>query len=146
VSGTAGPPGTLVETRVHEDVLVFTLGGEEIATSYGANCTAVLGRNAVLLVDPFIAPAHARLVEEKIREKTPAPIRHVVLTHHHTDHALGASWFAARGAVVHAHRAAARPWRPSIPVSSSRGGVNPSSPSSSATPKPTFPRASSKRA
>lgn len=33
---------------------------------------------------------------------------HVVLTHHHTDHALGASWFAALGADVIAHAEAAR--------------------------------------
>ena len=105
MSETAGPPGTLVETRVREDILVFTLGGERIATSYGSNCTAVIGKTSVLLVDPFIAPAHARLVEEKLLEKTPLPVRHVVLTHHHTDHALGAGWFAARGATVHAHRA-----------------------------------------
>jgi glyoxylase-like metal-dependent hydrolase (beta-lactamase superfamily II) len=105
VSETVGPPETLAETRVREDVLVFTLGGDRIATSYGANCTAVLGRTAVLLVDPFISPAYARPVEEKVYEKTPVPVRHVVLTHHHTDHALGAGWFDARGAVVHAHRA-----------------------------------------
>ena len=73
MSGTAGPPGTLLETRVREDIFVFTLGGEKIATSYGANCSAIIGRTAVLLVDPLIAPAHARLVEEKIREKTPLP-------------------------------------------------------------------------
>ncbi len=105
MSGTAGSPEALVETRVRENVFVFTLGGEKIATSYGANCTAVLGRDAVLLVDPFISPVHARLVEEKVHEKTPVPVRHIVLTHHHTDHALGAGWFAARGATVHAHRA-----------------------------------------
>ena len=105
MSETAGPAGTLVETRLTDDMWVWTLGGEKIATSYGANCTAVIGRTSVLLVDPFIAPAHARLVEEKLLEKTPLPVRHVVLTHHHTDHALGAGWFAARGATVHAHRA-----------------------------------------
>jgi glyoxylase-like metal-dependent hydrolase (beta-lactamase superfamily II) len=30
-------------------------------------------------------------------------VTHGVATHHHTDHALGASWFAARGARVIAH-------------------------------------------
>jgi len=99
----AGP--ALNETRLADDLFVWTLGGEEIATSYGANCTAVLGRDAVLLVDPFIAPAYARLVEEKVHEKTPVPVRHVVLTHHHTDHALGAGWFASRGVEVIAHPA-----------------------------------------
>ena len=95
----------LNETRVRPDVVVWTLGGEEIATSYGANCTAVLGRDATLLVDPLIAPAHARLVEQAVARRTAAPVRWVVLTHHHTDHALGSSWFARRGATVVAHEA-----------------------------------------
>lgn len=95
----------LQETRLRENVWVWTLGGERIETSYGANCTAIVGRDSVLVVDPFIAPAFARLVEHALSEKTPVPVTHVVLTHHHTDHALGAGWFAGRGATVVAHPA-----------------------------------------
>jgi len=40
-------------TALRDNVRVFTLGGESIATSYGANCTAVAGRESVLLVDPL---------------------------------------------------------------------------------------------
>jgi cyclase len=96
---------TLRETQVADNVWVFTLGGDTLASSFGANCTAVAGREAVLLIDPLIAPAYARLVEAAVVERTDRPIRFVVLTHHHTDHALGAGWFAARGAVVVSHRA-----------------------------------------
>jgi cyclase len=95
---------TLHETRVRENIRVFTLGGDRIETSFGANCTAVVGRQAVLLVDPLIAPAYARLVEEALAAKTSLRVRYVALTHHHTDHALGASHFAGRGATVIAHR------------------------------------------
>jgi Zn-dependent hydrolases, including glyoxylases len=63
------------------------------------------GRRPSSSVDPFIAPVFARLVEEKIRERTSVPLRHVLLTHHHTDHALGAGWFALRGVEVIAHPA-----------------------------------------
>lgn len=101
---TETAPHPLAETRLRENIFVWTLGGEEIATSYGANCTAVVGREAALLVDPFIAPVFARLVEERLRELSPVPLRHVLLTHHHTDHALGAGWFARRGVEVLAHR------------------------------------------
>jgi len=93
----------LIETSLRDNVTVFPLGGEEIASSYGANCTAVEGADATLLVDPLIAPAHARLVEESLRARNAPPVRFVVLTHHHTDHALGSSWFARRGAAVIAH-------------------------------------------
>jgi glyoxylase-like metal-dependent hydrolase (beta-lactamase superfamily II) len=96
---------SLLETRVGDRVRVWTLGGERLESSYGANCTGIAGRDAVLLVDPLIAPSHARLVEEAVRSWTDRPVRFVVLTHHHTDHALGASFFASRGAEVVAHRA-----------------------------------------
>jgi cyclase len=95
----------LRETELRDNVWVWTLGGERIESSYGANCTAVAGREAVLLVDPLIAPAHARLVEAALRTKTRLPVRFVVLTHHHTDHALGAGWFAGKETTVVAHRA-----------------------------------------
>lgn len=94
----------LLETRVGEQVRVWTLGGDRLESSYGANCTGIAGHDAVLLVDPLIAPAHARLVEDALGAWTDVPVRFVVLTHHHTDHALGANWFAARGATVVAHR------------------------------------------
>jgi cyclase len=95
----------LRETELRDNVWVWTLGGDRIESSYGANCTAVAGREAVLLVDPLIAPAHARRVETALRTKTRLPVRFVVLTHHHTDHALGAGWFAGRGTTIVAHRA-----------------------------------------
>jgi len=97
--------GPLHETSVRDDVTVFTFGGEDVASSYGANCTAVRGSGATLLVDPLIAPSHARLVEEALVARGAPPVRFVVLTHHHTDHALGSSWFARRGATVIAHDA-----------------------------------------
>ena len=96
---------SLIETRLGDRVRVWTLGGERLESSYGANCTAVAGEDAVLLVDPLIAPTHARLVEDALRAWTGRPVRFVVLTHHHTDHALGAAWFASLGATVVAHRA-----------------------------------------
>jgi len=79
---------------------VLTLGGDRMTTSWGANCVALATPAGTLLVDPLIAPAHARLVEEALRRRGFPEVRAVVLTHHHTDHALGAGWFAARGAAV----------------------------------------------
>src|SRR3990172_5850752 len=95
----------LAETPVRPNVFVWTLGGETMLSSYGTNCVGVIGRGAVLLVDPLIAPAHARLVEQALRRHTSAPVRLVALTHHHTDHTLGGAWFAGQGATIIAHRA-----------------------------------------
>jgi cyclase len=98
---------TLREIALSDRVFVWTLGGETIATSWGANCVGVLGDQGMLLVDPLIAPAYARLVEEAVARHTARPVTHVVLTHHHTDHALGSSYFGRRGVQVLAHRACA---------------------------------------
>lgn len=95
----------LLETQVRSNVVVWTLGGEVIHTAYGTNCTAIIAEDAVILVDPLIAPAHARQIEAALKERTQVPVRFVVLTHHHTDHTLGASWCARQGAAVIAHHA-----------------------------------------
>jgi cyclase len=95
----------LEESRLRENVWLWTLGEDRIETSYGSNCMAVIGSESILVVDPFIAPAFARLVENALAALTSVPVRSVVLTHHHTDHALGAGWFARRGIDVAAHAA-----------------------------------------
>ena len=97
----------LRETVLSARCVVLTLGGDTPLTSWGANCTAVAGRDGTLVVDPFIAPAHARLAEAALAARGFPPVTHAVLTHHHTDHALGAGWFARRGAVCACHRACA---------------------------------------
>lgn len=98
----------LAETRLTEHVSVFTYGGETLATSYGSNATVFFGTGAVVVVDPFVSPSQAATLGARIASRTDAPVTHVVITHHHTDHALGASWFAARGAEVIAHAEAGR--------------------------------------
>lgn len=94
---------SLLETALSPRLVVLTFGGDRMLTSWGANCVALASAEGTLLVDPMIAPAHARLVDEALRRRGFPEVRHVVLTHHHTDHALGAAWFAARGAAVVTH-------------------------------------------
>ncbi len=96
---------TLHEVQVRENVWVWTLGGDGLGTSYGANCVAVIGEAGVILIDPLGAPAHARQVEAALRKKTNRPVRVVILTHHHADHTWGASHFVRQGALLLAHRA-----------------------------------------
>lgn len=96
-------PPPLRETVLSPRLVVLTLGGDTPLTSWGTNCVALASAAGTLVVDPLIAPAHARLVDDALRRRGFPPVRHAVLTHHHTDHALGAGWFAARGASVVAH-------------------------------------------
>jgi cyclase len=95
----------LIETRVRDNVVVWTLGGETMQTAYGTNAIGVFGEGAVLIVDPLIAPAHGRLIIAAVRRHTHAPVRYVVFSHHHTDHTWGAAVFEDAGAALIAHRA-----------------------------------------
>jgi cyclase len=97
----------LAEDRLSAAVSVFTYGGETLAESYGSNATVFFGKGAVVVVDPFVSPRQAAALGARIATRTVDPVTHVVLTHHHTDHALGAVYFAAKGAEVVAHEKAA---------------------------------------
>lgn len=97
----------LRETVVSERVVVFSTGGEDLPSGWGANAVAVLGDGETLLVDPLVSPAYARELKRLLAERGAGPVRWVVTTHHHTDHSVGASVFAAEGAEVVAHALAA---------------------------------------
>ncbi len=94
----------LQETRIRDNVVVWTFGGDTIQTAFGTNAVAVIGDDAVLLVDPLIAPAHGHRLAQKLRALTEAPVRYVLFTHHHTDHTWGAAPFEDDGAVLFGHR------------------------------------------
>ncbi len=94
-------------TVVNERVVVFSTGGEDLASGWGANAVAVLGDGETLLVDPLVAPVYARELKRLLAERGAGPVRWVVTTHHHTDHSVGASVFAEAGAEVIAHAVAA---------------------------------------
>lgn len=66
----------------------------------GANAGFVIGPNGILVIDTFEDPAAAKAMLAAIREKTDEPIRYVVDTHYHLDHAAGNNVFAAAGAAV----------------------------------------------
>lgn len=97
----------LCELELTASVVVVSLGGDTLETGFGANCVVAAGRDATAVVDPLVAPAHARLVDEAIRARAFPPVRWVIATHHHTDHVFGAPVFTSRGAKLVAHRAAA---------------------------------------
>ncbi len=97
----------LRETVVNERVVLWSTGGEDLASGWGANAVAVLGEGETLLVDPLVSPVYARELKRLLAERGAGPVRWVVTTHHHTDHSVGASVFAADEAEVVAHALAA---------------------------------------
>lgn len=71
--------------------------------AFSANAGIVVGKNAVLVVDSLTSAKEAEGFAADIRKITDKPIRYVVNTHYHLDHAFGNSYFADMGARIIGH-------------------------------------------
>jgi len=68
---------------------------------YVANSVVIIGGEEVLLVDSSAGPGEGAALRDAIRTITTKPIRYVVDTHFHFDHALGHAAFSGAVAVGH---------------------------------------------
>jgi len=82
-------------------------GGVSMLEGSGGNITVLAGPDGLFMVDAGITVSRAR-IEEALRRLSPAPLRYVVTTHWHWDHADGNGWARAAGATIVAHRGAVR--------------------------------------
>ncbi|MFH0824679.1 MAG: MBL fold metallo-hydrolase [Pseudomonadota bacterium] len=73
------------------------------AKSFGANTGLVVGRDAALVIDTLVSAKEADRFLADIRKVTDKPVKFVVNTHYHLDHAWGNCQFAKLGAVVIGH-------------------------------------------
>lgn len=80
-------PGVFVLPGVHEDA--SPTNGNAIA-----NVGFVIGGASAAVLDPGGSLAHGQRLRRAVEAATPLPIRHVVLTHAHPDHVMGAAAFA----------------------------------------------------
>jgi glyoxylase-like metal-dependent hydrolase (beta-lactamase superfamily II) len=69
-----------------------------------SNAAFVVTPDGVVVVDALGSPALAQELVAAIGRITPAPIRHVVVTHYHADHVYGLQVFKELGAEIVAHR------------------------------------------
>lgn len=93
-------------TRIADNVYSYV--GEKDASpghSFAANAGIVIGRDGILVVDTLISAKEAQRFLAGIRKISDKPIRYVVNTHTHLDHAFGNCVFAKQGAVVISHTA-----------------------------------------
>ncbi len=93
-------------------------------TEKGSNAGWFLLGDAVVVVDTGSDPATGTALLEKIKETAGKPVRYVVITHAHGDHAGGVAPFAATGAQILCQENAA-PGIASLvaPASPTRSGV-----------------------
>jgi cyclase len=85
---------------ISKHVYAFIATGPTPVEGHGANSGFVVGSNGVLVVDSRYTPALAEDLLRAIRSVTSAPIRYVVDTSYHPDHAWGNSVFKAQGATI----------------------------------------------
>ena len=118
--------GALMRIEEVAHALFMRRGVDEDATADNrdaiANIGFIIGRDAVLVTDPGGSLADGQWLRRAIRERTDRPIRFVVLSHVHPDHAFGAAAFAEgrpefRG---HANLPASAPPRAASPGSAPR--------------------------
>jgi cyclase len=91
VDGRAQTNGPIVRgahrfERVTQDIYYATASG---SMTTGANSPVLVNDDEVLIVDSSITPASARALVEDLKAITPKPVRYVVDSHYHYDHAFG---------------------------------------------------------
>ncbi|MBJ6750575.1 MBL fold metallo-hydrolase [Geomonas anaerohicana] len=93
-------------TRLADNVYSY-VGSNDASPghSFAANAGIVIGKEGVLVVDTLISAKEGQRFLADIRKVTNKPIRYVVNTHTHLDHALGNCVFAKLGATVISHEA-----------------------------------------
>ena len=97
------PPGAIPSklVKVRDDLYMIENVNPTVADigAYGGNIAVYLTDEGVILVDSKNERTYDDVVA-KIRSLTDKPIKYVVLTHNHADHAAGAAKFQALGAAV----------------------------------------------
>lgn len=73
------------------------------ANSFGANAGIVIGKNGIAVIDTLISAKEAKKFIKDIRAVSDKPIKYVVNTHMHLDHAFGNCEFEKLGATIIAH-------------------------------------------
>jgi quinoprotein relay system zinc metallohydrolase 2 len=104
-SAGAAPPaltevgqGIFVRTGPHEETAPANAGGI-------ANIGFIIGRDSVLITDSGGSRADGEWLLAEVRKRTAKPVRHVLITHVHPDHAFGAAAFAGDQPAIIGHHA-----------------------------------------
>jgi glyoxylase-like metal-dependent hydrolase (beta-lactamase superfamily II) len=100
-----GPGGTALAaeklTEIAADVYAYVDTKNMAAqNSFGANAGIIVGRDGIVVVDTLVSSREAQRFLRDIRAVSDKPLRYVVNTHYHLDHAFGNADFAGQGALI----------------------------------------------
>ena len=91
-------------TRIADNVYAYV--GVRNATpsrSFGANAGIVIGNDGIAVIDTLVSSKEAGKFIKDIRAVSQKPIKYVIDTHEHLDHAFGNAEFARLGGTIVAH-------------------------------------------
>jgi len=91
-------------TRIADNVYAY-VGARNASpsTSFGANAGIVIGNDGIAVIDTLVSSKEAKRFIKDIRAVSQKPIKYVIDTHEHLDHAFGNSEFAQLGATIVSH-------------------------------------------
>lgn len=99
----SAPDPVLSPIRLAPDVYMVQ-GDHGVASvanqGFNSNAAWVVTRDGVVVIDSLGTPALGRALVRAVRTTTRRPIRRVILTHYHADHAYGLAALEAAGAEV----------------------------------------------
>jgi cyclase len=123
---TPPPPARAAEAPAIELRVQAIRPGLSLVTGVGGNVVVWAGADGVVLVDSGLAAAAPALLEAVTR-LAPGPVRFVLNTHGHADHAGGNEAFARKGAVLIGHESLREHGGsdPAAPASLREGGQMP---------------------
>jgi glyoxylase-like metal-dependent hydrolase (beta-lactamase superfamily II) len=88
-------------TRIAENIYAYVDTKESSkANSFGANAGIIIGDDGIVVVDTLMSAKEGRRFLRDIRAISRKPIRYVINTHYHLDHAFGNCVLGRRGVVV----------------------------------------------
>lgn len=108
-TGQAQPAQTLTPIQLSPAVWYvqgLSALGSPANQNFISNAAFIVTTQGVVVIDALGSPAMAQQLVAAIRQVTPQPISHVIVTHYHADHIYGLQVFKALGARILAHHAA----------------------------------------
>lgn len=88
-------------TRIGDNVYAYVgTRNASPSNSFGANAGIVIGNDGIAVIDTLTSSKEAKRFIKDIRAVSDKPIKYVINTHEHLDHAFGNSEFAQLGATI----------------------------------------------
>jgi cyclase len=91
-------------TKIADNIYSYAdVKGSSPQNSFGANAGIIIGKNGIVVVDTLVSAKEAKRFINDIRKISDKPIKYVINTHYHLDHAFGNAEFEKLGAVIISH-------------------------------------------